>query len=116
MRHDLWARLTPAHRELLREFAEGKSMKQAAHALSISNRAAEFRWQSIRERLQCHTPAHAIALLAGSALIFVGDGWKHTAARGHAETFLRQSPSLVRLRLRPSKTALVDRASRRPSW
>lgn len=68
MNDDLWLRLSDAHRELIRELATGKSMKQAAHALRISTRAAQFRWQACRERLGCETPAHAIALLAGDAL------------------------------------------------
>jgi DNA-binding CsgD family transcriptional regulator len=68
VRKDLWLTLTDADRELLRELAAGKSMKQAAHALQISVRAAHFRWQSCRNRLECETPAHAIALLAGDAL------------------------------------------------
>ena len=68
MKHNLWLTLTDAERDLLRELAAGKSMKQAAHALRISTRAVHFRWQSCRDRLACETPAHAIALLAGEAL------------------------------------------------
>jgi DNA-binding CsgD family transcriptional regulator len=71
MRKDLWLALTNADRELLRELASGKSMKQAAHALRISSRAAQFRWRACRDRLACETPAHAIALLAGDALSLI---------------------------------------------
>jgi DNA-binding CsgD family transcriptional regulator len=73
MRKDLWLALTDVERELLRELAAGKSMKQAAHTLRISIRAVHFRWQSCRSRLACETPAHAIALLAGDALAPIED-------------------------------------------
>jgi DNA-binding CsgD family transcriptional regulator len=92
MKQHLWLALTDAQRELLRELAAGRTMKQAAHALRVSTRALHFRWQACRMRLGCETPAHAIALLAGDSLSLVDEMSNTQAERRERDDGNRSRP------------------------
>ena len=63
------AELTPRETEVLAELAEGRSNKQIAHALGISDRTAKFHVESILAKLGAEGRAEAIVLAARLGLV-----------------------------------------------